>query len=153
MAGAVAGLIGSLQRTTAYAPSFVGTLSSTFSNGVVYNNGISGSNFTTASVTAGAVPTGTAFGFTANSSMNVSGTPTTDGTYNFTVTAVNNPGGGLTQTSLTFSYTITVTTATNKRCTTAQISYACCTNTSSCGPLGAGVTCSPASGSFSSGDC
>ena len=32
-----------------------------------------------------------------------------------------------------------------KRCTTAQISIGCCTNTIQCGTLGAGISCSPAS--------
>jgi hypothetical protein len=38
-------------------------------------------------------------------------------------------------------------------CTTGQISVGCCTNTASCGTLGAGITCSPASGSFDEGAC
>ena len=30
------------------------------------------------------------------------------------------------------------------KCTTAQISIGCCTNTIQCGTLGAGISCSPA---------
>jgi hypothetical protein len=134
-------------------PSFSGSLDGSYFSGVTYNVIASGSNFTSASVTSGAVPTGMTFAYTANTNISVSGTPTTTGTYNFTVTAVNNPGGTLGQTYIESSYTMTVTTAPNQRCTTFQISIACCTSTSSCGPLGAGVTCSPASGSFDSGNC
>ena len=42
---------------------------------------------------------------------------------------------------------------TLRLCTSAQISVGCCTSTASCGTLGAGSTCSPASGSFDEGAC
>ena len=42
---------------------------------------------------------------------------------------------------------------TLRRCTSFQISIACCTSTSSCGELGAGVTCTTASGSFDANAC
>jgi hypothetical protein len=153
MSGAVAGLIGSLQRTTAYPPSFTGGFTGGYLTGVTYNQSVSVSNFTSASVTTGSIPTGMTFTYLANSYVNISGTPTTDGTYTFTITAINNPGGGVTQSSNTLSSTMTVTTQTNKRCTSGQISIACCTSTSSCGPYGAGATCSPASGSFDPDNC
>jgi hypothetical protein len=152
MAGAVQGLIGSLERT-APTPSFSGTLNANILTGTTYDIVNSGSNFTSATVTSGAIPTGMTFTASANSFVSVSGQATTAGTYNFTVTAVNNPGGELVQASVGFSYTITATTAANKRCTSFQISIGCCTNTLSCGPLGAGVTCSPASGSFDVNAC
>lgn len=38
-------------------------------------------------------------------------------------------------------------------CTSAQISFGCCTSTSSCGALGAGSSCSPASGTFDPEAC
>jgi hypothetical protein len=88
------------------------------------------------------------FTYVANAYVDISGTPNTAGTYTFTITAINNPGGGATQSSNTLSSTMTVTTGTNKRCTSFQISIGCCTSTSSCGPYGAGVTCSPKSGTF-----
>ena len=42
---------------------------------------------------------------------------------------------------------------TLKRCTSFQISIACCTNTSQCGTSGAGVTCTPANGFFDPDNC
>ena len=40
-----------------------------------------------------------------------------------------------------------------KRCTTFQISIACCTGTGECGTLGAGASCSPANGIFNPDNC
>lgn len=156
MSGAVAGLIGSLNRVVSVAPTptFAGTFTGSYYTG--YGNAInfSASNFTSASITAGAIPTGMTFTYLANFYVDISGTPTTDGTYTFTVTAINNPGGGATQSSNTLSSTMTVTTGTNRRCTSVQISRACCTSTATCGPYGAGVTCSPSSGSgFDPNNC
>jgi hypothetical protein len=152
MAGAVQGLIGSLERT-APTPSFSGTLNDNILTGTTYDIVNSGSNFTSATVTSGAIPTGMTFTSSANSFVSVSGQATTAGTYNFTVTAVNNPGGALVQASQAFSYTITATTAALKRCTSFQISIGCCTNTNSCGGLGAGVSCATASGTFDANAC
>jgi hypothetical protein len=42
---------------------------------------------------------------------------------------------------------------TTFRCTTFQISIACCTNVNECGELGAGVSCSPAVGFFNEDFC
>lgn len=39
------------------------------------------------------------------------------------------------------------------RCTTFQISIACCTGTGECGTLGAGTSCSPANGIFNPDNC
>lgn len=148
------GLIGSLKGVSAApTPAFFGGFTGGYLTGISYNQTVSVSDFTSASVTTGSIPPGMTFTFSANSYVNISGTPTTDGTYTFTITAVNNPGGGLTQSSNTLSSTMTVTTQANQRCTSAQISFACCTSTASCGPLGAGTTCTPASGSFDPEAC
>ena len=154
MTGCVQGLIGSLKGVSvAPTPVFFGTFTGSYYTGFTYPISLSVSNFTSASITSGAIPTGMTFTYLANSYVDVSGAPTTAGTYTFVITAVNNPGGGATQSSNTLSSTMTVTTGTNKRCTSAQISIACCTSTSSCGPYGAGVSCSPASGSFDWTNC
>lgn len=39
------------------------------------------------------------------------------------------------------------------RCTSFQVSIGCCSSTADCGTLGAGVSCSPANGTFNSGAC
>jgi hypothetical protein len=39
------------------------------------------------------------------------------------------------------------------RCTSFQVSIGCCSTTSDCGELGAGVSCSPAGGTFTPGAC
>jgi hypothetical protein len=39
------------------------------------------------------------------------------------------------------------------RCTSFQVSIGCCSTTSDCGELGAGVSCSPAGGNFTPGAC
>ena len=39
------------------------------------------------------------------------------------------------------------------RCTSFQISIACCTNVNECGTLGAGVSCATASGTFDPDNC
>ncbi len=39
------------------------------------------------------------------------------------------------------------------RCTSFQVSIGCCSTTSDCGELGAGVSCSPAGGNFVPGAC
>jgi hypothetical protein len=146
MSGAAQGLIGSLKGVSAApTPSMTGTLTGTYTRGVDYT-GIdaipaSGSNFTSASVTTGSIPTGMTFTYLANTAIYLNGTATTDGSYSFTVTLVNNPGGGLTQTSQAFSFVSTIVAPTLKRCTSFQISIGCCTNTSQCGPFGAGVSC------------
>jgi hypothetical protein len=46
------------------------------------------------------------------------------------------------------SNSVTPTAATLRRCTSAQISFGCCSATGECGELGAGTTCSPAIGVF-----
>jgi hypothetical protein len=122
-------------------PSFSGTFTGSYVRGAVYNPTLSGTNFTSASVTSGSVPSGMTFNFSSNSFMALSGAADTAGTYNFTVTAVNNPGGGQPQTYQTFSYTMTITVPVLQRCTSFQISIGCCTATSQCGPFGAGVSC------------
>ena len=156
MAGAVMGLIGSLKGVSvAPTPNFYsGTFTGSYYTSYGYAVSFFVSNFTSASVTAGSIPPGMTFTYLANSYMDISGTPTTAGTYTFTITAVNNPGGGATQSSNTLTSTMTVTTGTNRRCTSAQISLGCCTSTTTCGPYGAGVTCSPSSGSgFDPNNC
>jgi hypothetical protein len=68
-------------------------------------------------------------------------TTTASGTTTTTTTGTTNTG------------TTGTTAETLRRCTSLQISIACCTSTSSCGTLGAGTTCSPASGSFDPDFC
>jgi hypothetical protein len=51
------------------------------------------------------------------------------------------------------SNSVTPTAGTLKKCTTFQISIACCTSTGQCGALGAGATCSPANGFFDPDAC
>jgi hypothetical protein len=130
--------------TPAPLPSFSGTLTASVARDVANTTTAAGTNFTSASVTTGGVPAGMTFAFTANTNIRVSGTPTAAGSYPFTVTAVNNPGGTFTSRSQAFSYTMTVTAPVLKRCTSFQISLGCCTNTNQCGTLGAGASCTTA---------
>jgi hypothetical protein len=112
-----------------------------------------GKNNTISTYTATSSPGGNT-GTSATSPITVSSL--TNGTaYTFTVTATANYGTGIDVLSLASAASNSVTpfSATLRRCTSFQISIACCTNTSQCGALGAGATCSPANGFFDPDAC
>lgn len=81
----------------------------------------------------------------------------TSGTaYTFTVVARTELGSGAVffdSPASAASNSVTPTSATLRRCTSFQISIACCTSTGQCGALGAGATCSPANGFFDPDAC